>query len=62
MVSQCIHIEYKSKTHEYNSVFTLNTKVKLIEYKYNSVFTLNTINGAAPSCVTPKFFKYKLII
>ncbi|KAK4013795.1 hypothetical protein OUZ56_026348 [Daphnia magna] len=54
MVPQCIHIEYKSKNSWYNSVFTLNTKVKThgitIEVKthegenswYNSVFTLNT--------------------
>ncbi|KAK4030889.1 hypothetical protein OUZ56_024275 [Daphnia magna] len=28
MVSQCIHIEYKSKNSWYHSVFTLNTKVK----------------------------------
>ncbi|KAK4028555.1 hypothetical protein OUZ56_021560 [Daphnia magna] len=28
MVSQCIHIEYKSKNSWCNSVFTLNTKVK----------------------------------
>ncbi|KAK4013848.1 hypothetical protein OUZ56_026401 [Daphnia magna] len=54
MVSQCIHIEYKSKNSWYHSVFKLNTKVKLMvlqcihmEYKsknswYNSVFKLNT--------------------
>ncbi|KAK4027274.1 hypothetical protein OUZ56_016285 [Daphnia magna] len=54
IISQCIHIEYKSKNSWYHSVFTLNTKVKLIEsqcihieYKSknswnHSVFTLNT--------------------
>ncbi|KAK4037847.1 hypothetical protein OUZ56_029873 [Daphnia magna] len=54
MVSQFIHIDYKSKNFWYHIVFTLNTRLKLmvsqcihIEDKiknswYHSVFTFNT--------------------
>ncbi|KAK4017536.1 hypothetical protein OUZ56_032948 [Daphnia magna] len=44
MVSQCIHIEYKSKNSWSNSVFTLNTKVEVkieVSWYHGSVFTLN---------------------
>ncbi|KAK4013692.1 hypothetical protein OUZ56_026244 [Daphnia magna] len=37
MVSQCIHIEYKSKECWYHSVFTLNTKVKTHEVNTNGI-------------------------
>ncbi|KAK4013844.1 hypothetical protein OUZ56_026397 [Daphnia magna] len=51
MVSQCIHIEYKSKNSWYHSVFTLNTKVKTHEVKTHEVKTHEV-----------KFMKLKLMV
>ncbi|KAK4017864.1 hypothetical protein OUZ56_033799 [Daphnia magna] len=37
MVSQCIHIEYKSKNSWYNSVFTLNTSFKTLGFEFDKL-------------------------
>ncbi|KAK4017863.1 hypothetical protein OUZ56_033792, partial [Daphnia magna] len=60
MVSQCIHIEYKSINSLDNSVFPLNTKVKLMKYKLMK-YKLMKYKLMKYKLMKYKLMKYKLM-
>ncbi|KAK4037848.1 hypothetical protein OUZ56_029874 [Daphnia magna] len=62
MVSQCIHIEYKSKNSWYRSVLTLNTNCSKNQW-YHIVVTLSTkVKTHEQKLMKYKLMKYKLMV